>query len=98
MKLGITLTLLITFIVSCANINRESREKYSTHTHTQFRHGIIPITNVDSNSQKIVFSSDSIKKGKILYKNNCLSCHGSSGRGDGQKANASKLLENHSYE
>lgn len=51
------------------------------------RHGVYPLSS--GMSQK--FSEDSVSRGKTLYVNNCLSCHGEKGMGDGPLADKQKV-------
>lgn len=81
----LVLITYVTLITSCSQINVESQEKYrQNHDVTKtMRHGIVPIT-----IKGVVKIPDeaSIARGKSLYDNHCLSCHGENGQGNGPKA------------
>ncbi len=62
----------------------QSKDHYK-QIHT--RHGVYPLSS--SLSQK--FDQDSVIRGKSLYVNNCLSCHGEMGQGDGPAAKNQKV-------
>ena len=70
-------------IFSCTRINQQSRDYYDKQ---HIRHGVIPL------SSTIVKKLDeaSLARGRILYQNNCLSCHGERGQGDGPIAHEQK--------
>lgn len=84
MKILSLTTLSYLLLSSCSRINVQSKDYYKQQ-HT--RHGVYPLSA--SMSQK--FDADSVSRGKALYVNNCLSCHGVTGLGDGPLARNQKV-------
>lgn len=87
-------SLLILIFISCSNINRQQREYYESQ-HPKFRHGIIPLgSSSDKKEKKPTLSQKleaaSVERGKAIYVQHCLSCHGDHGRGDGPLAKEQK--------
>jgi mono/diheme cytochrome c family protein len=71
-------------VASCSRINTQEQEVYQAKN---LRHGIVPITNIDDKKYKINFKSDeeSVTRGKQLYDQQCMQCHGANGEGVAQK-------------
>jgi len=82
----LALTILHT---SCSQINVEEQERYRQKNtdHTSFRHGIVPVSSVPVKK----FDEASASRGKILYENHCISCHGPKGEGNGPLASEQKI-------
>lgn len=90
--------LIISLLIlsSCSQINTESRDYYQETqiaraqimNNDRFRHGLVPIPHsertVRIDRKKI--SQASIARGKVLYQQHCLSCHGQNADGKGTKA------------
>lgn len=73
---------------SCSRINVESQERYRQQNSDSktLRHGIVPLSSV-----LVKIPDDaSVSRGKILYENHCIACHGPKGQGDGPKAHEQK--------
>lgn len=66
----------------CSQINTESQEHWK-HKHIP-KHGIKIIPSKEEAPQTA--STESIARGKKLYQQNCLECHGPKGEGDGPTA------------
>jgi len=88
---GITPAIIgLLFVLSCARINQESRDEYNAER--KFRHGIIPLESKSTKNDRIILRlSDkldqaSVNRGKSIYVNHCLSCHGVEGLGNGPEA------------
>ena len=81
------LLILCLFTCACSLINKDSKDYYKqTHSSSQMRHGIIPKDSQSADSAKATLDQKSINRGKSLYQQHCLECHGPYGKGDGPKA------------
>ncbi len=69
--------------ISCSSINSDSQNYYAKK---HMRHGIIPLEPSVAKSNPKVLSPASIDRGKILYLDNCYSCHGEKAYGNGPKS------------
>ena len=79
LKLVIALTL---FFQGCANVNRESQDHWN-YKHIP-KHGI---KMIPAQEKTVVSATDeALQRGKELYQQNCLECHGVKGEGDGPTA------------
>lgn len=80
-------TIILTLILSaaCSQINTESKQHYGEN---KSAHGlkVIETTEVYKPTIKIKTSKTLVAQGKKLYQENCLSCHGADGRGNGPDA------------
>lgn len=79
---------------SCTSINRQSSDHYNA-TKT-FRHGMVPISNntlpkTKTEKKSVQVDLKTLAKGKALYNQNCISCHGKTGEGNGPKSNELKV-------
>jgi cytochrome c553 len=77
---------ILPFIFSCQHFNTDSRREYEKQV--SFRHGIVPLS-IEAEApvkSRLVLSEESISRGKELYLQKCLDCHGRSGVGDGPAA------------
>jgi mono/diheme cytochrome c family protein len=86
----ITITLLSAlFLYSCSNVNRESRNYYYKNN-KPVRHGIVPVTQ-EKNSKQVAspapINEEAVARGKMVYQQNCQSCHGVNGTGNGPMKN-----------
>ena len=84
-KLLLALTFLSLF--SCAQINRDSRERYEAKQPP--KHGIVLLNAQPADKNEVLkekLDEASVARGKVLYNNNCLSCHGEKGLGNGPEA------------
>jgi mono/diheme cytochrome c family protein len=86
LKLICCLSLLT--LLSCSQVNRAEREA----NEARMRHGIIPIDH-EVSEKPLAEKLDQalVEQGRVLYKADCLRCHGAEGRGDGPDAIALKL-------
>ncbi|MBT3584692.1 MAG: c-type cytochrome [Halobacteriovoraceae bacterium] len=86
MKLTLLLLVLLSGLYSCAEVNTQARDHY--YKNKPFRHGIVPISisAKSSKGRRPRINKAAAKRGKILYKNNCYSCHGQNGAGNGPQA------------
>lgn len=84
-KLFTSLSLLT--VISCSQVNRTEREA----NESRLRHGIVPVEH-DGTEKRMAEKIDQgqVDAGRVLYKNDCLRCHGAEGRGDGPDAHALK--------
>lgn len=83
MKKYILLILILISALSCSRINQRSREYYeSQHESQHMRHGVVPLSGT------VVQKLDEASKtrGKALYEEHCLACHGEKGEGNGPEA------------
>lgn len=71
---------------SCGNVNTESQLFYKNKI--PFRHGIIPRPNqIDHGKPKVQpLNALAVKRGKGVYQDNCLNCHGPKADGNGPMA------------
>lgn len=76
--------ILILLFSSCSRVNVAARDHYREQ---HMRHGVYPLSSDISKK----FDEASVARGKMLYTNHCLSCHGENGRGDGPAANNQKV-------
>ena len=94
------------FLFSCSSINEESRLYYKEGQ--LVRHGIVPIPkgiylkSTESKGSVVKYDQISAKRGKVIYKDHCLGCHGMLGEGNGPQvsfmqkkpANLVKMVHN----
>ncbi len=71
--------IYILFLVIACSSSKPDGEK-------QIRHGIVPI----SSKVEQRLTEAQVTRGKILYQEHCLSCHGEVGKGDGPQAGGQK--------
>ncbi len=72
--------IFLFFLISCSNINTESQTHYKEQK-KKSHHGIITLEeSIEENDVA------SINRGEILYKKNCVGCHGNKGEGNGTNA------------
>ncbi len=79
------LLIFFLFSISCSRVNTSSKNYY--YEKMGFRHGIVPVKikmQEKRNNQPIDYKS--AKRGKVIYKTNCMNCHGIDGKGNGPKA------------
>lgn len=79
--------LLPLIFIACTTVNRESRDYY--YESRPVRHGVIPVEGFSVENKKaevVKYDPESVTRGKVLYENHCMQCHGTSGIGDGEKA------------
>ncbi len=79
--------LILLLVGSCAQINQESREHHFKGR--AMRHGFIPLekkTVEEEESKKIIsYNVEAADRGKVVYRKNCMECHGQEGEGDGPR-------------
>lgn len=80
--------LLLLAGASCSRINVAEQDYYRSKRPAT--HWIEPISR--SQRVELAIAQASIDRGKILYENNCLSCHGEKGQGDGPEAPKQKVV------
>lgn len=79
------LALIVTFIIltvigfSCSRINQESQDHYDQSRGP--RHGIIVQSRVDDQYVVAPLDEEAVGRGRDLYRNHCMSCHGPDGEG-----------------
>lgn len=78
-----TSIMIILLLSACSRINQRSRDHYQESRN--IRHGIVP---VPGNVAKKLDPA-SIERGKVLYQQHCMGCHGVSG--DEKGVNLKKL-------
>lgn len=86
MKLIIISILALVGLVSCAQVNTDSREYYLRGR--KMKHGVLKVTE-DKNPLKVgtlPVNKKYAKLGRPIYRENCLECHGKDGRGDGPRS------------
>lgn len=75
------------FIISCSQINTESRNYYQQKKESNANHGFavrLSVKSIDDlDYKKTPFGVDSLERGKELYQKYCMKCHGKNGEGDG---------------
>ncbi len=79
--------LTLSFIIyGCSQINTESKEHYKQEK--EMRHGMVPLPHSYRSAQEIINSLDmkSVKRGEIVYRQNCYICHGAKAQGDGPES------------
>lgn len=84
------LTILLT---SCSQINVDEQERYRKNNidPISFRHGIVPVSIPASAVMVKIPDGASVSRGKTLYENHCISCHGPKGEGNGPLAAEQKI-------
>lgn len=76
--------LVILFItIGCSNINTESKDYYKS---SKGSHGLKTTDKPFKPTIKVKSTSELIAFGKVVYTQNCQSCHGVKGEGDGPLA------------
>ncbi len=85
-----TMSILALFLSSCTILNRDSQEHYQLKK--KLRHGILPLAmkQVKGNKPTRKIDLKAAERGKILFKNNCVSCHGHNGEGNGPLSSKQK--------
>lgn len=92
MKYLVLVGLAVFVLVSCAQINRDSRDKYQAEHQPKLKHGIVVLKDgsVDQDAKVGSLQKNldqaSVARGKALYNKHCISCHGDKGLGDGADA------------
>ncbi|MCP4911571.1 MAG: c-type cytochrome [Oligoflexia bacterium] len=77
-------TLLI-LVISCAQVNQDSKGFYESKK--TMRHGIIPVQkDISQHVANLKYDEVSARRGKVVYEQHCLSCHGRDGLGSGPDA------------
>lgn len=72
-------------MISCAQVNQDSNRFYEAKK--TMRHGIIPVQkNMKGYVANLKYDAKSAKRGKAVYQQHCLSCHGQGGLGNGPLA------------
>lgn len=75
--------LVVLGFYSCSRVNLDSKDYYQ-HTR-KIRHGIVPIeSGLDSSGDRSAvrtLNSESVARGRVLYQNHCMDCHGPQGLG-----------------
>lgn len=79
-------------LISCSNVNTNSKNHF--YTDRLLRHGVVPLPFNPrlTKGPKVKIDLVAAKRGKKVYKENCLACHGAKGFGDGVKANELGVL------
>jgi mono/diheme cytochrome c family protein len=95
-KISLLTILLITFLVSCSQVNTESKEYYSSQKESKhfsinndrFRHGLVPIPYTEARLKKSEkkLNQSSVARGAKLYQQNCFKCHGVNADGNGPES------------
>lgn len=89
----IALILWPLFLLGCTQLNTEQKAHYETAQKGKIRHGITVVDTKENVSHHYLEKLDpkSIARGKVIYQNDCLSCHGVSGEGNGPMAKAESI-------
>ena len=83
-----SITLITLFLSSCSLINTDSRDHYGKRSKSlDIGHGFKMIDK-DSEGSSLLLSVDKrlAKRGKVIYENHCMKCHGQDGQGNGPAA------------
>ena len=80
MKFFCKILLLMGLVTACSHINTQSKDFYFGEN--SIRHGIVPVASTESRMVHVTDEKAELR-GKTLYQNNCYSCHGAKGKGDG---------------
>ena len=86
---------LFFLLCACSQINTDSRD-YHRNQKLSFDHGLISAEKEDRGRSDLneidkTVDEKSAARGKKLYQNNCLACHGAQGRGDGPLASQNDM-------
>lgn len=88
-------TILTALLISaCSRINPQEQAAYQNKSEmNHVRHGIVPYSEVELVKNKVALKLDpqSVQRGKVLYEQHCLSCHGVTGIGNGPIAQESGI-------
>jgi cytochrome c553 len=86
MKLVFILLMTVIGLVSCAQVNTESREYYIKGK--KMKHGTIKILEDKTPSKvgPLPVNKKYAKLGRPIYRENCMECHGKDGRGEGPRS------------
>lgn len=79
-----TLSLMV-LVTSCSRFNVQEHEAYQEK---RIRHGLIPLETYEvAKKGNIVIKLDaaSVKRGEVVYQQNCIKCHGPTGEGSDSK-------------
>lgn len=83
-------TILLVLLTACAQINSQERAHFEAQN--KLRHGIVPRDrNVSVKVLQQKLDEASVMRGKMIYRKDCLSCHGESGEGNGPEASKQKV-------
>ena len=77
--------LLILVITACSHVNKNEKKYY--YSKKELKHGLVKVSKKDAphlTSKEI--ETESYNRGRNLYKNHCLECHGIKGEGNGPMA------------
>jgi mono/diheme cytochrome c family protein len=77
------------FLFACSSINQPSRDYYQSKKTRS--HGLLLVVESDKlvskkNEIPKKLNRRSVARGRELFKNNCVVCHGNTGRGDGPES------------
>lgn len=75
------------FLLGCSQINTDSKDYYDSKS----VHGIKTLSKPFKPTIKIKSNAELIAFGKKTYEQNCMSCHGRDGRGNGPDAKTQKI-------
>ncbi len=91
MKKKLYLIFIFFVIISCSNINSESRDYFNKrHENQNTGHGFIPNYSEaelkELKSEEVPLDLKAAKRGKVVFQKHCVECHGKEGRGNGPSA------------
>jgi mono/diheme cytochrome c family protein len=89
MKYLISFVLLVSFL-SCSQLNQESK-RHHQDSQPRMRHGIVPV-DTQSAVQLRPVNLESVNRGREVYLQHCMDCHGIEGKGSGPVAARDGLL------
>lgn len=78
--IGLLLSFL--FIFGCAQLNTDSN-RYHKEGYPKLRHGVVPVdTSATGGAVQLrPIDLQAVERGRAVYRNNCIECHGDRGQG-----------------
>jgi mono/diheme cytochrome c family protein len=82
--------IFLSFLLSCSQINSDSK-RYHEESKPRMRHGIVPV-DTQAAVQLRPVNLEAVNRGREVYLQNCLDCHGIEGKGNGPIATKEGLI------